>query len=432
MPELHPFAPVRYASDDGEISDLISPPYDVLDEGPKQQLLARNKHNIVAVDLPVTPPKTVGPDEAYEEAGRQFRQWLDDAVLVREDHPTIVAYEQAFEIHGATYVRRSIFAILEIEDFGRPNGGIHRHELTIKGGTDDRLKLMRATDAQLSPIFGIFSDPDQHVVGTLGGHFDGRDPDFRGVTHTDHVEHRCWLVDDQTLTGAITEFMRGTDVFIADGHHRYTTALNYSRENPDNEAAGRCLFVLTALQDPGMIVLPTHRVVSGLRGFAFDRFISEAEATGLIRTRPMPELSDPATVTGDQLKGFGPHGMLLYHPAGGAPLAISATREDPLADLTPDRPEVWRKLDVAVLHELLIDRVLKPTFGSDAFSLKYMADADDARAAAETAADRLAIFVQPTPLEQVCEVSRVGEVMPPKSTYFFPKLATGLAIHLMK
>ncbi|MEM1107736.1 MAG: DUF1015 domain-containing protein [Planctomycetota bacterium] len=422
MPRLHPLHAVRYASDDGldsvsfDLSSKIAPPYDVLDEGPKAALLEKDGDNIVAVDLPVTPPKTVGPDEAYAAAGELYRRWLSDGVLTRDDRPGVVVYEQAYELEGQTVRRRGLFAGLGVEEFNQPNG-IFRHEMTIAGGIGDRTKLMEATKAQLSPIFGIYPDPRKQAVAILNEVCESREPDYHGTTANDGVAHRCWAVHDEATLATLSEFFAQTEVFIADGHHRYTTALQFSKEYPELPGAGSCLFVLVAAEDPGMIVLPTHRVVCGLQEFVWSELEAVLKADGRCTLG-----GDPSTAR------FG-----LYDPVSGNTIGLDTT-DDVLAEAFGDKPEVWRSLDVAVLHEWLIQRVLRPNFGGandGGIGFKYTADVEEMmRLAAEPdpAGARIGVVMRGTPLESVMAVSRADEVMPPKSTYFYPKLATGLVI----
>ncbi len=432
MPQLHPIQAIRFATDDGDLTSRVAPPYDVLDEQPKQHLLSRDPHNIVAIDLPVTPPQTLGPDEAYEQAGRTFEQWLESGVLQRDPTPAVFAYEQQFQVNDQTYHRRGLFTNLATEPFGRENGGIHRHELTIKGGTDDRLKLMQATDAQLSPVFGMFADPAGRVVELLWSTLDDRAPDLHATTAHDGVVHRCWRVGDPSVIEQLQQFFRKTDVFIADGHHRYTTALNYANDHADSPAAGQCLFVLVAMEDAGMIVLPTHRVVTGLQDFDTDKLVASLTHEGLMTMLPTAHGPDGLDELAESLPTAGPHAMGILGPEPRQTWILATNNDDPLARHVPERPEVWRTLDVAVLHELLIERVLKPRFGGDGIGFKYTADLAEMRQLAEAEPGCLAVIMQPTPQHAVCDVARAGEVMPPKSTYFFPKLATGLIINPLK
>jgi uncharacterized protein (DUF1015 family) len=417
MPDFRPFTAVHYPIREGasDLTSKIAPPYDVLDEQPKRQLLAGDGHNIVAIDLPVTPPKTVGPDAAYEAAGALYRQWLAEGVLVRDDRPGVVVYEQVYDLDGQTVRRRGLFAVLGVEGFNRPGGGVFRHEKTIAGGIGDRTKLLAATAAQLSPVFGIYPDPQKTAAALLNDVCEAGDPDFHGRTPHDDVSHRCWKVHDPETLATLTDFFRGTDVFIADGHHRYTTALEFSRSEAGKKLPGGhgCLFVLVAAEDPGMVVRPTHRCIGGLQDFTF------SELQAILEDDPHFDWQDdPAGARFE-----------LIDPIDGRSVGLNTTA-DPLAEALPDRPAVWRTLDVAVLHELLIERVLRPHFGGDSVHFQYTAERDVLRGMmAADPATRLGVVMRPTPLADVMAVARADEVMPPKSTFFYPKLATGLCVN---
>ena len=427
MPQLLPIRALRYATDSGDISPRIAPPYDVLDEGPKQQLLSRDPHNVVAIDLPVTPPKTVGPDEAYDAAGELFRQWIRQGVLVQESAPAVYAYEQVYQAGGQQYARRGLFTAVGVEPFNQP-GGIFRHEMTIRSGTDDRLKLMNATAAQLSPVFSVFDDASQKVTNLLAPHFD-RNPDVIGRTEHDHVEHRLWVITDSAVIEKLQAAMRDTEVFIADGHHRYTTALNYHQAHADRPESAGCLMVLVPIQDPGLIVLPTHRVLRNLGGFNMTDLIDAVRADGRFKIEKTAHGADGTPHMVEELPRYGHHAVGLYDPATGRTWAVSAHDEDPLVDDLPDKPAVWRTLDVAVFHELLVDRIIRPRFGGSTITYSYPHELTELIRQCHDQPDRLGVIMQPTPLKSVCDVARANEVMPPKSTFFFPKLATGLVIN---
>ncbi|QDU35061.1 hypothetical protein KS4_31390 [Poriferisphaera corsica] len=434
MPLLQPIKALTYSIGSGEdISDLIAPPYDVLDEGPKQQLLSQSPNNIVAVDLPVTPPKTVGPDEKYNDAANLFKQWIDAGILKQSPKPAIYLYEQQYTAQGKSHARRGMFAALKLEEFNQSNG-IFRHEMTIQGGLDDRYKLMNATQSQLSPIFGVYSDSQKQVADQLESIYT-TNPSFTGTTENDNVLHRVWIVDDESLIDSLQSFFKTAPVYIADGHHRYTTALNYHKNNPNNPDASTCLFVLVAAEDPGMIVLPTHRVITGMTDFSIEKFLTIAAKRSDIIVHATKHSPDELAELENTLPGAGNHAMALYDPQTKTTYTISTTSPDPLANITPDKPEVWRTLDVAILQHLLVEEILKPNFATnpDDVGYKYTADINDFRNLTEQTDDndqpRLGIIVQYTPLQSVMGVSLADEVMPAKSTYFFPKLATGLVIN---
>ena len=432
MPKLEAIQAIRYAaSHDGEVTRLIAPPYDVLDEGPKQALLDKNAHNIVKVDLPVTPPKTVGPAEAYEGAAVTFGEWVNEQVLLQDEQAAIYAYEEKYEVGGEVYRRRGFFAGVGVEEFGRSGGGIHRHEMTIKSGTDDRMLLMEATGVQMSPVFSMFSDADGQVMALLSEYFDNAEPDFVGVTPHDDVEHRVWVISEPAKVAELQGLMSDTDVFIADGHHRYTTALNYHEKYPEAINSSNCLMVLVPIEDPGMIVLATHRVIRGLEDFSFKAFEDLVKADDRLSLRATNHGGDGLPVLAEELPEHGPHAMGVYDPERGKTYVLSFV-EDPLAEDFADKAAVWRQLDVAILKELVIDQLLKPNFGNDSVHNSYPHKLDAFVRDCHEESGRLGFVMQPTPLKAVCDVSLAGEVMPPKSTFFFPKLATGLVINPLK
>ncbi len=422
-----------------DISALIAPPYDVLDEGPKRELLARDAHNIVAIDLPFTPPKVVGPDSVYTQAGEQYRQWLTQGILQKRPTPALYIYQQSFTHQDQTFHRRGIIANLKVQDFGpcpTPGlGGIWAHEATFASGKEDRLKLMRACEAQLSPIFGLYRDPQKQVQQLLS-EITQQPARFVGTTANDNVLHSVWEVSEPSAIESLIAVLAPSEVYIADGHHRYNTAINYLKEKQVQgnapERAPWCMFVLVAMEDPGMIVLPTHRVLTGLDCFTwniFHRALGEHFAT-------KPFLGGDLATLEASLPRQGPHAIGLYVPSHPQNKLWVATtlQSDPLATTLGERHPAWRTLDVAIVQHLLVEQIVQPTcctpgvtvgwkFPHELVKLKTLTEA------AQPGETRLGVIVQPTPLSAVMEVSRAGELMPQKSTFFYPKLATGLVIN---
>ena len=437
MPQLQPVPAVLYAREPGQdVSAFIAPPYDVITPPTKAALLRKSPDNIVAVDLPHLPAKTVGPDAAYTGAGERFRQWLQSGVLRRLEKPAIFLYQQSYTFEGARFERRGVIANVQVQDFGPSpsgQGGIYPHEETFSAAKEDRLKLMRATQAQLSPIFGLYSDPGGIVADHLDRNINGFHPHFSGTTD-DGVLHEVWAldVDDQ-----IEEFqiaLGGKDLYIADGHHRYNTALNYKREL---EAAGKpvgkadyCLFVLISMQDPGMIVLPTHRVLGNMPKFAWHKFLDAAKPYFDIT----PVLGTDVANLAHAIREFAhPHAIGLYNPSHPeAPLHIATTRDrDPLRKTHGSKSDAWRQLDVALVQHLLVEQICQPNFCEPGQSVawKFPHELDDFTNVVNAPGYQLGVLLRPTPLDSVRRVSEAGELMPQKSTFFYPKLATGLVIN---
>lgn len=437
MPKLLPITAVTYNTRNSkDLSARIAPPYDVLDQGPKQRLLERDPNNIVAIDLPVTPPKTVGPDEMYIQAGEQYRDWLSRNILQADSRPAIYAYEQLYRVEGQQLARRGLIAALGLEPYNRADGGIFRHELTIASGVNDRYKLMESAQAQFSPIFGIFSDPEGEVVAKLSAAFDNHEPDFFGTTQSDGVTHRVWRIDDDALISALQYFFVMTDVFIADGHHRYTTAMKFHEDHPELEKADGCLFVLVAAEDPGMMVLPTHRVLLGLQGLTLHKLQGICNQDNAIELQRTAYRSTESKELAADLSNHEHHAMGLYIPGQDYLYRLRYEGTDPLSANLSNKPEVWRRLDVAILHHHFVEQILEPAFTDpshgQSFSYEYTADLDQLKTMTETqnhTGDRLGVILQPTPLGSVMAVSKANEVMPAKSTYFYPKLATGLVLN---
>jgi len=451
MPVVQPISALCFRRpDDGDISKWIAPPYDVLDEAAKASLLADCPDNIVKIDLPHLPPKTVGPDETYTKAGQALRHWQETGVLRSLAKPALFAYRQTFTPAGtrAPHQRLGLIANVAVQPFGPGPAGlgaIHPHEQTFSAPKEDRLKLMAATQSQLSPIFGLYND-DSGQVNELLRRANEPSPTFYGTTATDGVLHEVWTLDAPDAVADLAAAVHGKDIYIADGHHRYNTALNYrSRlteqhgKLPDDHPANFCMFVLVAFQDPGMIVLPTHRVLGGMPSFTFDRFVAAAKGQLDIRRfsdastprgRPEP---DAMAALEASLPASGPHAIGLYDPANQeAPLAVATTTQlDPLAKDRADRCEAWRRLDVVIVQQLIVERICQPNFCPPGGQVewKFTHTLEDLKATTDAGDHQLGLMMQPTPLESVRQVSQAGELMPPKSTFFYPKVATGLVIH---
>lgn len=443
MPQIRPIPAIHYAAAAGaDLSAVIAPPYDVLDAESKAALLARSEHNIATVDLPHLPAKTVGPDQAYAQAGATFRSWLAQGVLTRRQKPALFVYQQTYEARGQTYRRQGLVANVRIQPFGRAGaeagkGAVFPHEQTFSEPKEDRLKLMRATEAQLSPIFGLYGD----VAGSglpLGQVVESSAATFHGTTANDQVLHEVWTVDDPEQIGQFVEAMAGVDAFIADGHHRYTTAMNYRQALIDSQGslpggadrpANWCLFVLVSMSDPGMIVLPTHRVFGGMSSFRLEAFERAFQGRLAIRRQSGTDLA----ALERQLPSAGPHAIGLYNPAEPeSPLSIiTSVDDDPLAATHGDRSPAWRALDVAIVQHLIVEQICQPTFCDPGKQVKWRFPhtLSELKCQADAPQNQLGLIMQPTPLASVQLVCSANEVMPQKSTFFFPKLATGLIIN---
>ncbi|OPX21826.1 MAG: hypothetical protein B1H04_05985 [Planctomycetales bacterium 4484_123] len=418
--DIRPFRGWRYAAEGGQVGSLIAPPYDVVSQADREALLGRDPRNIVAVDLPHWPPAQAGPQSCYARAAETLQRWQADGTLVREPHECLYAYEQGFAHAGKSYRRRGLIAAVRLQPLGQ---GIWPHEKTFPGPKADRLKLRQATAMQLSPILGFYQD-----AGAAEMVFDAlrqAPPDAAGELNG--VTERLWTVSDAELIEEVRRRLAGADLFIADGHHRYTTALTYrdalGPPEPDHPA-NFVMFVLAGMDDPGLIVLPTHRLIAGLKGFDLAAFVQRAGE--VMEFHPVELTAQVAADTDAYLRGQGPHAMAFA--AGGT--AYVGRLRDPsvMEQVAPEKLPAWRELDVSILHELLLKRYLQPE-GTAEPRIRYTPDGAEALAAVRAGQADLAVLLQGTPLAAVREIALAGAVMPHKSTYFYPKVATGLVLY---
>jgi uncharacterized protein (DUF1015 family) len=405
MADVQPFRALHFdPSVAGDFGDLVAPPYDVIDAEHRARLVSRSPHNVVNIDLPEA------DGDIYEHAAEVLDEWQQQGAVVRDDEPALWALRQDYTgPDGRSLTRQGFFARIRVEDYGP--GRIRPHERTHPGPKEDRLRLTRATRANLSPIFVL------HPGATL---LEGRGEPFADVTDDDGTRHRMWRVDDPDVIRDVQSRLADAELLIADGHHRYETARAYADEIGGEGPHRYVLACLVALEDPGLTVFPTHRLVKettpaqqeGLadalrRDFEIDRI----------------ERDDIAPPAGNGLTTFGYIDAHFRQPFR-LVLKDQATADAAL----PGQPEPYRRLDAAVLEALLLKGPLE--LSDDDIShlnrFGYARDAEQALALVENGEYDLAFLLRPPPVEQVREVAASGASMPPKSTYFFPKLLTGL------
>ncbi|MCW2997569.1 MAG: hypothetical protein JWN65_1118 [Solirubrobacterales bacterium] len=419
MAEIQPLRALHYDLERvTSLADVIAPPYDVVDPGQRAALLRRSPHNVVALDLPE--PTAAEPDR-YAHAAGLLQQWTSDGILVRDDVPALWALEQEFTgPDGATRTRRGFFARVRVTDYGP--GQIRPHERTHPGPKADRLSLTQATRANLSPIFSLFDDPRQRVAGLLQDTF--ADAPFGEATDDEGTHNRVWRTTDPEVIAGVQAALAQTELLIADGHHRYETARAYADEIGGEGDHRYVLMQLVAMQDEGLVVHPTHRLVSGLAG---DSARQEALAAALREHFDITEIA---------------HADLRPEPGGG-PLQLGyidshfkrafrcELKTQAIADAAlPGMPDAYRTLDTAVLEALILKGPLGLTEDdiSHLNGLGYARTDDEALARVLDGTYDCAFFLRPSPVDQVRAVAATGVNMPPKSTFFYPKVPTGLLL----
>ncbi len=415
MAEVRPLEAVHYELGMvGSLEAVTAPPYDVIGAEKRKELLGRSPFNVVEVDLPEAPE---GADP-YEHAAETFEEWLLQNVLKRDREPAIWPYAQEFTgPDGATRTRRGFLARIRLEPYGP--GGVRPHERTQPGPKEDRLRLTRATRHNLSPIFALHpGDAWSHLEPALG------DP-WGEATDDDGTVHRVWRIADPAVHEAIAAELADAELLIADGHHRYETARTYEAEvgADDPGPHSYVLMSLVSLDDPGLAVFPTHRL---LHGFEMPKY--QELGKGLRELFDIEEVGlDALDPAGEE--GVGVFGYVDSHHKQGYRLRL----RDPgaMAAALPDKPDVYRGFDSVILETLVLRGLLDLSTDDIAAKRGLAYDSDPASAIASIeSGDRDALFMlRPTPVDAVREVAAAGETMPPKSTYFFPKLATGLVFN---
>lgn len=415
MADIQPLRALHYdQSLVGPLSGVTSPPYDVIDAGQREQLLERSPFNVVAVDLPQDEP---GGRDAYAAAGELFESWRDSGALVRDSQPALWAHTQDYTgPDGLRRTRRGFFCRVRLEEYGA--GRVRPHERTHPGPKEDRLRLTRATRANTSPIFSLYSDPTDAAWRALEPATQGTP--WGEVTDAQNTVHRLWRVSDAVAIAAVQAATRDAELLIADGHHRYETMRSYAQEIGGAGEHNYILMCLVALEDPGLTVFPTHRLVRGLDGPRREALARALEQDFEITEVSVEQIA-PRPATGPLQLGY-------IDGRDGRALRLTL-KDQAIADAAlPGHSAAYRQLDTGVLETLLLKNALG--FSDDDIAhfngLFYARDTAEALAIVRSGAYEAAFLMRPTAVAQVRSVAAAGENMPPKSTYFFPKLLTGL------
>jgi uncharacterized protein (DUF1015 family) len=435
VPQIRAFRALRFDPDVvGDLSGVICPPYDVIGPELQQTLLARHPANAVRLDLPEVQAGEE-PDDRYRRAARMLSSWRVDGTLRKDGSPSIYAYEQTYRVPGSDQVRtqRGFFGRLRLEDLV-PGSGVLPHERTLSAPKEDRYKLLRATAVNTSPVVGLFSDPSSRSVQALAA-ITARRADA-DVADDDGVRHRLWAVpEDGPQAGNVKSLLDAAGrkpITIADGHHRYETALRYRDERRANKTVEpdpsadyvMMLFLETTKQQ--LTVLPTHRIARGLGDDGVRDLLDHAR--WLFDVTPAESRAELEAAFGSVDVPGGQGRLGLWTRQGGA---ILRARRDDFAMSFRDGGAALHRLDVALL-QVALDRLC----GIDAAAIaagrlaytKSVFEALDWVDAAKDGADA-AFLLDPTPVAEIAAVAAEGDVMPQKSTYFYPKALTGLIIN---
>ncbi len=433
MAEIRPFRALRFTPKAGKAEEVTCPPYDIIGEEQRKGFLMQNPHNIIRLELPRD-----GADP-YKQAGKVLKGWLDNGILRQDDTPAVYVYEIRFTLErdgdnlGTQDESRSIMGLIslvKLEEF--ENGVVLPHEETLSKAKTDRFNLMQATNCNFSCIYSLYMDEDGK----------GEMPDIPAVisniqpisemTDENLLEHRLWAITDPEIISGIQRNMADTRLYIADGHHRYETALNHrnalrSQGTPQGAASDYVMMMMVEMNHPGLVVFPTHRLVRGLDNFDAAALIKASapyfDVTQNIEIAALNETLEKAYMGGRHAFGF-------Y--TGGDFFTLMTLRDPSTMDkLLPSLSPTSRSLDVTILHTLVLERLMgidRENMANQR-NLTYTRSLCDVLGGVDKGDFQCGFILNPTRVSEIRDVASAGEKMPQKSTYFYPKLITGLTMN---
>ncbi len=417
-----PFRALRYDfTKSGDVKSVISPPYDIVSEGEQDALEARSPYNVIRLERP-------RGSDCYLNAGALLRGWQDDGVLCRDEAAAFYLYQEEFQLQGQRCRVGGLIGRVRLEDFSR--GIVLPHEETLSKAKEDRLRLMRTTYCNFSPIYALYHDPE-HTVSRLLESVWTRTP-LTEVTGEDGVIHRLWRLSDPALAQGLTAAFLEKKLYIADGHHRYETGLRFREEmrsNAPSEAiradSKYIMMLLTDMEDPGLRVLPTHRLVKNIPNFEPSMVLSCASNFFSVEKHTGPDTLEKVLA--------GRSNTVAYYFGGEDFFLLEQKPGVSVHSILPDRSEAYCGLDVTVLHTLLLEPALgiSPEKMAAGGFLDYTRSTKEALDSVRRGDYQCAFFLNPTKVTQIRDVALAGEKMPQKSTYFYPKPITGLVMNQM-
>ena len=424
MAQVFPFRGVRFDERVvGDLTQVVAPPYDRVPDDVQASLYARHPHNIVRITKAKPEPSDDDKANVYTRAARTLGDWLREGILVRDAEPSLYVYHQEYTFAGERLTRKGFMALAQLDP-----KGVHAHEKTLKGPKEDRLRLMRATEANLEHVFMLYQDRERHADRVLEDAVAGVRPTMV-AEDADQNAHRVWRITDDRVIRAVQNALSDKELYIADGHHRFETSVNYLRECVERgwaaaapESFDKRLMTLFNVAEPGMSIRPIHRLVHGIEGFTPEIFLGKAAERFAVTRHASFEAMEEAVRAGRERHTFG-----FYARGVQATLAL---RDERVMDelISSEWSRDYKRLDVSILHAA----ILEPLLGIDARALEeqtnitYSVTLEKGRKGIETGTEQIFFLLNPTGADGVVRVADHGEKMPQKSTDFYPKLLTGL------
>lgn len=426
MAEIKGYKGLRFNCEKaGKIEELVCPPYDIISDQQREEYIKTNPYNIIRLELPKG-------DDKYNKAAEILKDWLEKGILVKEDKPAIYIYEEEFTAYGERKAIKGIICRVKLEEFSK--GIILPHEFTLSKAKEDRLNLMKATNCNFSQIYSLYMDGGKNTLGKIDS-LSKSEPDIQ-LQDNDNVTHRMWIIKDEKAIADICSDFADRKLYIADGHHRYETALNYRnylREQglaKEGDACDYQMMMLVDMEHPGLVVFPTHRLVRNLDSFNAERVID-----GCKEYFDVTEHSDIHTIESTLMELYNQGKKAYAFYCGGSSYKLLVLKDtNIIKKLLPNASTATQQLDVTILHTLILEKI----FGIDAenmanqINLTYTKIFDEAISSVQQGNSQCAFILNPTRVSEIREVASNGEKMPQKSTYFYPKMITGLVMNQLE
>lgn len=422
LADISAFKGMRYTKKAGEIETLVCPPYDIIGDSERESFLDINSNNVIRLELPKG-------EKPYEQAGETLKSWFDQDILKADMDPGFYIYELVFYDHIETGVSCSLKGLVcrvRLEEF--ENNVVLPHEETLSKAKEDRLNLMKATNSNFSQIYSLYQDEGHVTRGRIEQLTKNSKPRYEFDDGL--VTHRLWVVNDRVSIEAIRQDFADRKLYIADGHHRYETALNYRNycreQDIYNPGADKVMMFLADMADPGLVVHPTHRLVRGLEDFDSQFLLDACQEYFYIE-----EASDIGHAIDMISEGIGNEKKIFGFFDGSRAAVLTLKDEGIMRQILPDTSEAYRMLDVSILHSLILERLLgidKENMAKQ-INLTYTKSVPEGIDSVRQGQSNCAFFLNATKVEEIGAVAANGEKMPQKSTYFYPKLTTGLVMN---
>jgi uncharacterized protein (DUF1015 family) len=440
MAVILPLQGLRYTAAAGpSLADLVTPPYDIIDSQAQKVYYQRSPYNIIRLEYGKTYPNDTPEHNRYTMAAAAFNEWQEKGILAPEKQPAIYLYKQEFKINNQRYIRTGFICKVKLEPYAK--GEILPHEETLPLPKNDRMALIKACNANFSPIFGLYADPAFAVENYLHQAIQLKNVKPPELEFTDETgqTHRLWVVTAQNVIQQVCRAMTDKLIYIADGHHRYETALEYCLAQGNGQYI---MMTLVNLYDPGLVIMPTHRLIKNLERLDISNLLEILAEYFIIEEFPLtlnygnlPQFSETLTEHSDSAKGLvnntplrKRHAFGLYCGNHKLYLLILKDKKNISLLMPGDKSITWQNLDVTILHYLVLEKLLKVKNLNTGNYTGYTSNAREALIAVDKKQYQLAFLLNPTLISEVITIAKNREKMPQKSTFFYPKLITGLVI----